>query len=192
MKKSGPKRLLLIFIILILIIISGLGIKYLLEPYFYPLYYSQEVKKAAEEFDLDPFLLFSMIKEESGFEADANSPAGAEGLMQLMPNTADWIILEMGIDVSREDAVWDPELNIRMGAWYLDWLTNTYYDGNLMAALAAYNAGIQNVDGWLKDGVWDGSLDNFGDIPYSETKDYIADVCKNYQKYQKLYSKDFE
>ena len=192
MKKSGLKRPLFIFIILLILILSGLGIKYILEPFFYPLYYSQEVKKAAEEFGIDPYLIFSVIKEESGFEADAHSSAGAEGLMQLMPGTADWIIAEMGLETSREDAVWNPELNIRMGTWYLDWLINTYYGGNIMAALAAYNAGIQNVDGWLKEGTWDGSLDKFADIPYTETKEYIADVCKNYQKYQKLYGEEFE
>jgi soluble lytic murein transglycosylase len=186
MKNKRSKPVLTFFMIIILLLLV-LGVIAVLQPVFYPLKYVDEVKVAAKESSLDPYLLLAIIKEESGFDPEAHSAAGAEGLMQLMPDTADWIIEQMDLNMNVDTAIWDAGLNIRMGAWYLNWLTNRYYEGNLLAAIAAYNAGMQNVDSWLKEGDWDGGRENIGDIPYPETRDYIHDVLRNYDIYRKIY-----
>ena len=150
--KIRPRPLKTLAIILVLILL-GLGGKALVLPIIYPVKYLNEIKAAASEFSLDPYLLLAIIKEESRFKPDAVSSAGAEGLMQLMPETGQWILEQMNLDTDLETAIWDPALNIRMGAWYINWLINSYYDGNQVAALAAYNAGMQNVNYWLQDGI---------------------------------------
>lgn len=153
--------------------------------YFFPLDYREYVEAYAQEYDLDPWLIFAVIREESSFKADAVSRAGAMGLMQLMPKTAAWIIEQAGFEMSD---ILEPTHNIRLGCWYIDWLRD-YYDGDLIAALAAYNAGMSNVNQWLAKGVWDGTLEQVADIPFSETRRYISYVWESYDMYRYLYEK---
>ena len=137
---------------------------------------------------MDPWLIMAMIREESAFDPSAESSAGACGLMQLMPETAEWVIGQAGFSMTLEDALWDPRSNIFVGVWYVHWLDLTYYDGNLPgAAIAAYNAGHSHVDEWLASGAWDGTLAEAENIPYAETRRYVQYVYRSYEIYQKLY-----
>lgn len=119
----------------------------------------------AQRYRLDPSLLAAVIYQESRFRPSAVSGAGAVGLMQLMPATARGIALRTGGSGFVDGDLYDPELNVRYGAWYLRHLLDKY--GNERNALAAYNAGQANVDGWLAAGTG---------IAYAETRHYVQAV----------------
>ena len=131
----------------------------------YPLRYEAIVKGHARNYRLDPALLAAVIYAESKFHANAKSSSGAIGLMQLLPSTADGIALHTGGTNFHRSDLYNPEINVRYGAWYLRHLLDKYDDER--AALAAYNAGQNNVDRWLADGEG---------IRFSETRAYVDRV----------------
>ena len=131
----------------------------------YPLRYDQIVRTHAKNYDLDPALLAAVIYTESRFNARAESDAGAIGLMQLLPETARGIALRTGGGAFVVADLYDPEINIRYGAWYLRNLLRRY--GDERTALAAYHAGQGNVDRWRAQGVG---------IQFPETREYVSDV----------------
>jgi soluble lytic murein transglycosylase len=133
----------------------------------YPLKYQTIVRGHARNYDLDPALLAAVIETESKFRADAKSSSGAIGLMQLLPSTAEGIAIHTGGSKFTRDDLWDPELNVRYGSWYLRHLLNKYDDEK--TALAAYNAGQDNVDRWRAAGKG---------IAYAETRAYVDKVEK--------------
>ena len=132
---------------------------------WYPLRYEQIVRGHAQHYDLDAALLAAVIYQESKFKADARSSSGAIGLMQLLPTTAQGIAVHTGGTAFRVDDLYDPEINIRYGAWYLHHLMQKY--GDEETALAAYNAGQDNVDRWRRDDVG---------IQFPETRAYVKRV----------------
>ena len=131
----------------------------------YPLRYSEFVRVHAREHGLDPALLAAVIYQESKFRPSAKSSSGANGLMQLTPTTAKGIALRTGGHAFRTSDLYDPEINIRYGAWYLDNLFKKYGDEQLV--LAAYNAGQGNVDRWRA---------NHQSIQFAETRAYVQRV----------------
>ncbi len=131
----------------------------------YPLHYSQFVRVHAAEHGLDPALVAAMIYQESKFRPSVVSSSGAIGLMQLTPATARGIAIRTGGSKFRTQDLFDPEINIRYGAWYLDNLFKKY--GNERLVLAAYNAGQGNVDRWRAAGEG---------IQFPETRAYIDRV----------------
>jgi soluble lytic murein transglycosylase len=142
----------------------------------HPLRYEQIVLGHAAHYDLDPALLAAVIYQESRFRADARSTSGAIGLMQLMPKTAQGIADHTGGARYRPSDLFDPEISIRYGAWYLHHLIQKY--GSEKLALAAYNAGQQNVDNWLASGKG---------IVFAETRAYIARVESLKKLYRRIY-----
>jgi soluble lytic murein transglycosylase len=135
------------------------------ERLWYPLSYQQIVRGHARNYSLDPALLAAVIYQESKFKADARSKSGAIGLMQLLPDTAKGIALHTGGTQFHVSDLYDPELNVRYGAWYLRHLIQKY--GDEETALAAYNAGQDNVDRWRRAG---------RGIQFSETRSYVDRV----------------
>lgn len=151
-----------------------------------PMHYKDEVFRIANEYELDPCLVFAVIKVESDFVPDAVSRAGAQGLMQLMPDTADWVAWRQG-RVHDCGRILEPAYNIDMGCYLLEYLLE-YYDGNLDYALAAYNAGKGAVDGWLENSEYfDGKTLR---IPYEETDNYVKKVNLAYKIYKELYNEE--
>jgi len=146
------------------------------ERLWYPLRYEQIVRGHARNYDLDPDLLAAVIYQESKFEADARSSSGAIGLMQLLPDTAKGIALHTGGTAFRVQDLYDPEINVRYGAWYLSHLLQKY--GDERTALAAYNAGQDNVDRWRRDGVG---------IQFAETRAYVKRVEDLKRIYREAY-----
>jgi soluble lytic murein transglycosylase len=144
---------------------------------WYPLHYSSIVRVHARNYDLDPSLLAAVIEQESKFRADAKSSAGAIGLMQLQPATAKGIAIRTGGSKFVLSDLYDPELNIRYGSWYLHHLMVKYGDERL--ALAAYNAGQQNVDRWRAAGEG---------VQFSETRAYIDKVERLKKIYRRAYA----
>lgn len=131
----------------------------------YPLRYSEYVRVHAREHGLDPALLAAVIYQESKFQSDAQSSSGAIGLMQLTPSTAHGIAVRTGGHKFKTSDLYDPEINIRYGAWYLHDLFAKYHTERLV--LAAYNAGQGNVDRWRANGQ---------PIQFSETRAYVQRV----------------
>jgi peptidoglycan lytic transglycosylase len=131
----------------------------------YPLEYEQIVRGHARNYQLDPALLAAVIYQESKFRADAKSDAGAIGLMQLQPETAKGIAIRTGGSRFQTSDLYNPEINVRYGSWYLRHLLDKYDDEK--TALAAYNAGQRNVDEWRATGKG---------IQFSETRAYVDKV----------------
>lgn len=148
----------------------------------------QLIDRYAKENDLDKSLVAAVIYQESRYQSDAVSSSGATGLMQLMPETARWIAGKTNQTYSKEKLK-DPEYNIRMGTYYLGYLTDKY-DHDLRLVLAAYNAGPGNVDRWLNDKKYT-TAGKLTLIPFTETRKYVETVLKMQKVYQKMYAKKF-
>lgn len=154
--------------------------------FFYPQPHSDLVFREAYENNIDPYLVFAIIRTESKYQTLAQSPAGARGLMQIMPDTASWIAKQKGIENFDLDSLHEPEINIKLGCWYIADLSKEY-SGNLPLVIAAYNAGRGNVRGWINEGVWDGDIKNIDNIPFPETRQYVRNVLKAYEAYKAIY-----
>jgi len=153
---------------------------------FYPLPHHDIVFSMANEYNVDPYLVFAIIRAESKFQNTAQSPVGARGLMQIMPETAEWIAKQMKIDDFKAEDLHNPEVNIRFGCWYIRDL-NAEFKGNIPLQVAAYNAGRGKVSQWIQEGRWDGDPNNIEGIPFPETKQYVKNVLRNYQAYNAIY-----
>ncbi len=178
-----------IIIILSIIIILG-GSIYLegdrIKNLFYPRKYSEYVEKYSKEYNIDENLVYSIIKAESKFDEKAISRRGAKGLMQIADITKNWAIQELNLD--SEIDIYDPEINIKIGCWYLNTLYKEF--GKTDLVITAYNGGSGNVKKWLssKDYSFDG--ENLNTIPFPETDKYLEKVNKYYKQYDKLYSEE--
>jgi soluble lytic murein transglycosylase len=152
----------------------------------YPRPYSATVEAAAAEFDVDPLLVWAVMREESRYDPEALSYAGARGLMQVMPSSQAWIAEQVGEDISPGDA-FTPEASIRMGAWFLRFLLD-YFDGDLDLVIAAYNGGAGSVDSWQADPLVSNRDDLLRWIGFGETREYLERVSLSYRVYQELYA----
>lgn len=148
----------------------------------YPAAFWQEVEKASERNGIDPYLVLSVMREESRFEPQACSPVGALGLMQLMPETAEKLAKLISISVGGAESIYRVENNISMGSFYLKKLLLEF--GSIPAALAAYNAGESAVRSWLEAGQYESEDEFIEDIPYSETKNYVKRIINTYFIYR--------
>ena len=152
----------------------------------YPRKYSDVVEKSARRYGLEPELVYAVIRAASSFDPDVRSRAGALGLMQLMPETFDWLQeKEGGGTAYTEQDLFRPEVNVEYGCRFLSMMTKKY--GVLRTALCAYNAGTGAVDGWLADARYSADGKNLKRIPYEETRNYADAVEQNYLEYKKLY-----
>ncbi len=152
----------------------------------YPIKYKEIIKREAEKYSLDPYLVTAVIYVESKFKSEAVSNKGAKGLMQIMPKTGVWISEMLREDNFKVSDLYLPKVNIRYGCWYLGQL-NKKFSNNLTTVLAAYNGGEGNVDKWLVDKRWDGTLANISQVPFSETRRYINKVLQMKQRYEYIY-----
>ncbi|MEC0230165.1 lytic transglycosylase domain-containing protein [Paenibacillus alba] len=153
----------------------------------YPIYFEQEIKQSAAKHKVDPFLIAAIIRVETNYRHQLESKKGALGLMQLMPDTAEWIVQSTNLEPHAPEDLLKVDVNINLGSWYLSWL-NKHYNGNLFYTIAAYNAGQGNVNKWKQNEIWDGSQANINQIPFGETRHYVSRVLYYYEKYTNLYS----
>jgi soluble lytic murein transglycosylase len=147
----------------------------------YPLRYEHIVTGHARNYELDAALVAAVIYRESKFERDAKSGSGAIGLMQLLPDTAKGIALHTGGARFRVEDLYDPEINVRYGSFYLRRLLRKYDDTRL--ALAAYNAGQANVDRWIDRGAG---------IEFPETREYVDEVLVLQEIYARAYEDELK
>lgn len=155
----------------------------------YPLYFKETIMKYSAEYNLPPPLVAAVIKTESKFDVFAESNKSARGLMQITPATGRWIAEKLQMKSYHDDMLFDPEVNIRFGCWYIRYLYKTY-DSNMTLAFAAYNGGRGNVDKWLENQRISREGTNLEEIPFNETKNFVIRVNNNYKVYSKLYKWD--
>jgi len=174
---------LLVFVAIVVVLLAVLGPP--LWRVVYPWPYREVVERYAKANGLDPYLVAAVIRVESSFRSSAVSPKGARGLMQIMPATGAWVALEMSLPNFHPDQLFDVELNIRMGTWYLRHLSLQFE--HELVALAAYNGGRGNVKNWLAQGVWSGQEKDVERIPFPETRNYVWRVLRTQAIYRELY-----
>lgn len=150
----------------------------------YPFPFLEPIEKWSQQRQLNPLLVTGLMRQESRFEPKIISSAGAKGLMQVMPETADWVAQQISL---KQYDLEKPDDNINLGTWYLDY-THREYTNNSMFAVASYNAGPGSVADWIKKYNTD-DLDRFVEqIPFPETRGYVETVLGNYWNYLRLYN----
>lgn len=174
--------ILLVILIIFLIIFYAFDLKTTIMKKVYPQEYAEYVNTYAEQYNVDPLLIFAIIKAESNFNVEAKSHNNAKGLMQLMENTAREVSNEEIIDL------YDAKTNIRLGTCYFTKLLEKY-NYQVGIALAAYNAGMGNVNTWIERGIIGSDGSDLENIPYKETNMYVRKILNNYEIYKELYEK---
>lgn len=161
--------------------------EYVPQGFTYPTDYEEYVLKYSEEFEVDPVLVFSVIKVESNFQPRATSNVGARGLMQLMNDAYDWVKFRLDDDSESFDDMYDPEINIKYGSYYLSFLMERY-DGSIDLTAAAYHCGMGLVDSWLEDGTISAENFDVNDIPEEndQTSHYVNKINDAYSAYKEL------
>lgn len=154
----------------------------------HPLYYGDLITLYASEQNLDPALVSAVILCESSFDPKAESRLGARGLMQLMPDTAEWIAHKYNEDGAGYsfDSLYDPETNIRYGTWYLGYLSRRF-GGDAKKIVAPTMPGQGNVDSWLKNPQYSADGVTLDVIPTQDTATYASRVLRARDVYQKYY-----
>ncbi len=172
------KHAIIFFSIIVLIVASFMLLMFFLV--LFPTKYKNLVIKYAQEFNLSPSLVFSVINVESGFDKNAISNVGAVGLMQLMPETANEVALKLGEKFDKNN-LFNPETNIKYGCFYLRYLMDMFAN-NYVNAVASYNAGFNKVISWLNNS----DYSNKGElkkIPIYETEKYVLKIKTNLKVY---------
>ncbi len=178
-----------IFLIIIAIIIISLFSARWVATKLYPLYYKEHISRYSDIYNVDPFLIASIIRAESNYHRYAESHKGARGLMQITPSTGVWIAEQIKIDNYHNDMLYNAEINIMMGCWYINNLKKQF-DNNIEVVLAAYNGGSGNVRKWLKNVEYSHDGINLFNIPFKETRNYVKRVQSNYRFYNMLYEEN--
>ena len=182
--KSKIKILLLIFVsVAVLFAAFSVTGKTVMKT-LYPMKYTEYVEKYSAEYGVDSELVYAVIKTESSFNPDAVSYANAEGLTQIIPETFDWLKMRLG-EEDENLSLFDPETSIKYGAYFLSYLIDEYE--NTDTAIAAYHAGVGNVNKWLEDKSVSADGKTLDEIPIPETAYYVKKVNKALNIYNNLY-----
>lgn len=189
--RSRARRLLGLVLVIAALVAIGLAI-HQSQPawyarFWYPLEYDAAINRDARLNGLDPALVAAVVWRESDYDPTAESRKGAVGLMQVLPSTARFIESQDDPPPGNARDIRDPEVNISYGSWYLRYLIDMH-DGSVPAALAAYNAGPDNLRKWRVDATSKGGeLRVPEDIPFPETRKYVTDVLDAWPVYRAAY-----
>ena len=151
----------------------------------YPRHWTEEINMAGKKLELDPYFIMALVKEESHFDEHAKSATNAAGLMQLMPNTANYMISKLGIDIPVLADIENPRTNLYLGCNYLKYLKDRFNDDLLLTA--AYNGGEGSVNKWVKKYSTNDYDEFIENIPFDETRIYVKKVFRSYHLYKKIY-----
>lgn len=187
------KKILLIGAVIVLLLgIAGVSLWILFDEkpqvsvQSYPVEYEDLIRAYAAENDIPPAYVASVILAESSYRPEVVSYANAQGLMQILPSTGEWIAGKFDEEYV-EGCLFDPETNIKYGCWYLGFLMNRY-DGNMECSSSAYHAGQGTVDKWLKDPAISADGKTLDNIPSEATGTYVSRILKYYEKYEEIYA----
>ena len=173
---------------LLLSLLFNVGISFV-EKQLHPVKYEEIIEKYASEYNIPEYIVLAVINTESSFDPEAMSGVGAMGLMQMMPETFKWLTsaehLNENLPVS---SVYDPEVSIRYGCYYLRYLFEKFY--NWDTVFAAYNGGEGNVAKWLTDPEYSDGNGNLTYIPFKETRNYVKKVNREIDYYKNTYYQD--
>ena len=194
--KINKKIIILAVILIILALLVQLKLPSEILKILYPTKYEGIVEQNANEYGVDKYLIYAIIKAESNFNENAKSSKGAKGLMQLMESTASYIVkngktgdladsMEFDERQSVDEKILTPECNIKLGTKYISNLISKY--NCIELALVAYNAGSGNVDSWIKQGILKEDGSNVEVVPYKETNNYVRKILRDYDIYKELY-----
>ena len=181
------KKIIVFFVICCTIIIIALLNYNKILKIMYKTDYKEYVEKYAKQYEVDPLLVYSIIKAESNFKEGALSKKGACGLMQLMDETAKEVAENTVMEYESGTTLYNPEKNIYLGIVYYADLKGIYKNDEL--ALAAYNAGVGNVNKWISEGTLKQDGSDIENIPFKETNTYVRKILNNYKIYKKIYRK---
>ena len=156
----------------------------------YPIKHEEYIKHYTQKYEVDPFLVLAIAQVETKFNHGKISKKGAIGMMQIMPETARWIVEEGGFPDSYLTKLDQKEVNIELSSWYLAKMYHQF-NRNAVATIAAYNAGPGNVSKWISEGKWDGSFEHANMIPFGETRHYVQRVFYFYDRFKTIYRDDF-
>lgn len=188
MAKKLIKQMIILIILLavILVLFKIVRVQDIVLRKIYPITYQEYVEKYSIQNDVDKYMIYAIIKAESNFKPEVKSQSKAIGLMQLLEETAVEMANSIENQTVTEEELYQPEINIKLGTSYYAYLLK-HYKGNNILALTAYNAGMGNVDTWIKTGVIQSDGSDIENIPYKETNNYVRKILRDYQIYLKLY-----
>ncbi len=168
-----PAAVAVIIVAVIIVVVTGKVVVPGLSGKVYPMKYESLIETMAVKYDVDPYLIAAVARTESGFRPEAQSGAGALGLMQFLPSTAKWVTTLDAWKGPKSPVLTNPEDSLELGSCYLSYLFQRF--GSRTAALAGYNAGPNKVLSWVQKA---GGEDSFSaaNIPFTETKDFVARV----------------
>ena len=182
-RQNAKKLLVMAVAIMILTAIVVICINKLMIKIMYKKDYSEYISKYSAKYEVDENLIYALIKAESNFKADAISNKNAYGLMQLIQSTAEEVANKNDIEVTAENIL-EPEVNIELGTIYISTLLKKYDCTEI--ALAAYNAGIGNVDKWIENGTIKQDGSDIENIPFKETNNYVRKIMRDYKIYSEM------
>ncbi len=187
---SRTKRTLTVIIIIVCAIILGVVVDLVwgaIEKKTHPDDFKIYITQYSVEYNVPEPVIYAVIKVESDFDARAKSSAGARGLMQMMPKTFEWLTGEEHLcEYLDTSELYEPEVSIRYGTYYLNYLYKKF-NYNWDTALAAYNGGEGNVTKWLRDPEYSDDGMTLKDMPFDETRNYVKKVNREIDTYKKLY-----
>lgn len=186
--KHNKTRNMIILTITFLVIVLIIDYSTTALKMIYPLKYKEYVTKYSMERGLDQYLIFAVIKAESGFDPNARSNKDAMGLMQITEQTANWGAGVLKIEDFKIEDLYDPETNIKLGCWYLQQLMKEFQN-NTDLVIAAYNGGSGNVKQWLSKKEFSASGEHLDKIPFKETENFLKRVNNYHSIYIRLYAK---
>lgn len=193
-KQTKRKRCLLVRLAAVVLVLALAGCLLLalagerIEEWEYPRKYEEYVTYYAGKYEIDPLLLYAFIRTESNFNPDARSNAGARGLMQITEITFDWIKSNIAPDEALTfDDLYDPETNIRFGAYFVKYCL-LRYEEDLPTAAAAYHSGWGTVDGLLEKSEYSADGRTLDAYPYPQMRQYVRKITDSYARYQEIYA----
>jgi soluble lytic murein transglycosylase len=190
-RRSAFKRRLVALVALLVVIVGAVlvvpTVRRAIQHFTLPLEYSAIIRQQAAEKHLDPALIAAVIYAETRFRP-RTSVTGAEGLMQIEPNTAEFLARRSGASTFTVADLGSPQVNIAYGSYYLRYLMNVY-KGSKLLALAAYNGGETNVDNWLSAARARHQSFTINSIPIPQTRAYVSEVIAKQRDYRSKYSR---